>query len=105
MNKQTIKAKNVKGIKLGDKIDRGKIDSRGMVVGHPKHKIRDYRVIGLNPNLKIQEVLIINGYEELGNIEEFDWSITNSFRLMFPEGHLVYRMFGGDWSHIWIGDF
>lgn len=97
--------KNDIGIKLGDKISRGKVDSNGNVVGYPKHKLREYRVIGLNPNLKLQEILIINGEEELGNIEEFDWNITKHLRPLFSKDHMVYRVFGGDWSHAWVGDF
>lgn len=97
--------KNDINIKLGDKISRGNVDSKGMVVGYPKHKVRDYRVIGLNPNLKLQEILIVNGEQELGDIEEFNWNITKSLRPMFPDDHIVHDMFGGDWTHIWVGDF
>jgi len=98
-------SKNVKGIKLGDTLVRVRVDSHGMVIGYPKHKVRDYRVIGLNPNLKLQEVVFKNGDQELGEIEEFDWSMTDKLRPMFPTGHLVHNMFGGDWSHVWVGDF
>lgn len=97
--------KNSKDVKLADKVVRGKIDSNGFVVNYPIDKVRNYRVIGLNPNLKLQEVLIVKGEEELGEIEEFDWSVTNSFRPMFTKNHIVYSMFGGDWAHIWIADF
>lgn len=97
--------KTEKNIKLGDKIVRGNVDPAGMVIGYPKNKVKNYRVIGLNPNLKLQEILIINGEEELGDVEEFNWTISNSLRPMFPKNHLVHSLFGGDWSHVWVGNF
>ena len=88
-------------VKLGCKVLRGRVNSKGFTIG----VIRDYRVIGLNPRIKLQEVLIVNGFEELGEIEEFEWTLSKSLRLLFPPDHLVYKLFGGDWSHTLIGDF
>jgi hypothetical protein len=70
--------KNTIGIQLGDKVIRNG---------------KNYRVVGLNPVLKLQEILIVNGWEELGNIDVFDWSISDS----------LHKQKGSDW--IWIGDF
>ena len=90
---------------LGDKIVRGKINDSGFLIDK-KQPIRDYRVVGLNPNLKLLEILWIDGDQEEGNIEEFDWSITKTLRLMFPDNHFVNSLFSeDDWSHIWVGDF
>jgi hypothetical protein len=94
--------KNILGIKLGDKIHRAKVDSYGMLIGK---KSNDYRVVGLNPNLKLQEVFYIKGFDELGTIQEFDWSVSKHLRPMFPDNHFIYKLDDSDWSHIWIGDF
>jgi hypothetical protein len=95
----------IRKIKLGDKITRGNIDSNGRVVGYPKHKVRDYRVIGLNPKLKLQEVLSVNGEVELGEVEQFDWKLQDSLRPMFDNDHFIHSFGIGDMSHIWVGDF
>jgi len=90
---------------LGDKIVRGKINDAGFLVDK-KQPAKDYRVIGLNPNLKLQEVFYVNGYQELGEIEEFDWEMTKLLRPMFPPGSFVNSLFpDNDWSHIWVGNF
>ena len=95
--------KNYLGVKLGDKICRGKVNSKGMTIGK---EVRDYRVIGLNPNIKLQEILSKKGEQELGKIEEFDWrEISGYLRPMFPDNHFIHSIDDGDWSHIWIGDF
>lgn len=93
------------GIKLGDKIIRGDVNSIGLVVDYPKNDLREYRVVGLNPNLKLQEILIVNGEEELGDVEEFDWSVTKFLRPMFPKNHIIYSISDIDWSYIWVGNF
>lgn len=87
------KDKNDIDIKLGDTIIRGKVDSKGTALG----ETRKYRVIGLNPNLKIHEVHLIDGEEELGEIEEFGWDITKSLAPIRPGNEAM--------SHVWIGDF
>jgi hypothetical protein len=96
--------KRVNDIKLGDKILRGNINSKGFTVGDKNH-VKDYRVIGLNPIVKIQQVIIKKGWEELGEIIEIDNKIVNRLRPLFSSNHFVYSMFGGDWSHVWVCNF
>ena len=96
--------KNTIGIKLGDHITRGNIDKYGFLVNKNK-PCKDYRVIGLNPNLKLLEVFTVKGYEESGKEETFDWSISDKLRPQFPEGHLVHLLMDRDWSHCCVGNF
>ena len=80
VNEQVENRRN--DIKLGDKIVRGKINSKGFAVGNPNH-IKDYRVVGLNPKVKLQQVITKKREEELGDIIEIDNNIVNSLRPMF----------------------
>lgn len=94
--------KNILNIKLGDKIVRCKVNKHGMTIGK---KAREYRVVGLNPNLKLLEIFMVNGFEEEGTTQEFDWAVSKYLRPMFPDNHFIHLIDDSDWSHIWIGDF
>ena len=90
-------------IKLGDKITRGNINKDGFTVGNPNH-VKTYRVIGLNPNVKLQQVIMKNGEEELGEIIEIDNNIVNILRPL--HSNLSYMLSPDtDWSYSWVGNF
>jgi len=93
-------------MRLGDHVSRGRTNPKtGIVIGYPKNRIRYYRVVGLNPSLKLQEVLGKNSWEELGKIEEFDWLLAEKLQPLFPPEHFAHWFFGGDYSCYWTGDF
>lgn len=90
-------------IKLGDSITRGNINGNGFVIGNPNH-VKYYRVIGLNPNVKLQQVIMKKGEEELGEIIEIDNNIVNKLRPL--HGSLSYMISPDtDWSYSWVGNF
>ena len=93
-------------LQLGDYITRGNIDSKsGMTIG--KKVPLSYRVIRINPKIKIQRVFWVKGFQELGEIEEWDYgNLMSNLRQMFPPGHLVHLLSEGeDWSMYWVGNF
>ena len=85
-----------KEIKLGDKIVNQTNKNK---IGNPT-----YRVIGLNPNIKLQRVYIVKCEEELGEIIELSEKDIETLKPMFDKDHpFRHGLFGThDMSYIWI---
>jgi hypothetical protein len=91
-------------IKLGDKIIRGNINKDGFAVGNPKN-IKEYRVIGLNPKVKLQQVLTKKGEQELGEIIEIDNTVVNILRLLPLTTFKDEPYTDTNLNYIWVGNF
>jgi hypothetical protein len=84
---------NLAKLLLGDHVCRGNINSDGFVVG--KKKARDYRVVGINPIPRIQEVVYVNKDYELGEIVQLTEANLCSLRPQFGKNkEFILAVFG-----------